>query len=90
MAYQCKFGNHECDGCGRCEEEQRYFCPVCGEEVFETIFVSNDGDVIGCENCAQIKEPCDMLKTLKQMREDAREDDEYQAWKDEQYETYGY
>lgn len=89
MAYNCKYGNRECDGCGRCEEDQKYFCPICGEEVYETVFVTNDGEVIGCENCAQIKEPCDILKSLKQEQAEAREDAEYQAWKDDRYETYG-
>ena len=43
------------------EEERKYYCPVCGEEVYETVFVANDGEIIGCENCAQIKEPHEVL-----------------------------
>lgn len=89
MAYNCKYGSRECDGCGRCEEDQKYFCPICGEEVYETVFVTNDGEVLGCENCAQIKEPCDILKTLRQEQEAERADAEYQVWKDDRYETYG-
>ena len=36
------------------------YCRHCGEEVYETVFVS-DGEVIGCENCAEIKEPHEVL-----------------------------
>ena len=61
MAYPCvKYGG-ECDGCGSCQEEKEYYCPVCGEQVFETVYVSNDGDVVGCENCVNKKEPCEVL-----------------------------
>jgi transcription elongation factor Elf1 len=45
-----------------CKPEEHYICPVCGQEVFEAVYVSNDGDVIGCDNCAQIKEPWEMLE----------------------------
>lgn len=63
MAYTCVKGyKSECDGCGGCGNEEYYYCPVCGEEVYETVFVSNDGDVLGCDNCAKIKEPWEMLK----------------------------
>ena len=61
MSYMCtKGGNRECDGCMDCKPTPHY-CPVCGEEVYETVFVNNDGDVIGCENCAEIKEPHEIL-----------------------------
>ena len=63
MAFYCiKNHSKECDGCGGCNPETHYYCPICGEEVFETVFVDNDGDVIGCENCAEIKEPHEVLK----------------------------
>ena len=63
MGYICiKDHNRECDGCMTCKSEDRYFCPVCGQEVFEVVYVSNDGDVIGCDNCAHIKEPWEMLE----------------------------
>lgn len=63
MAYHCtKNYNKECDGCGFCEPEYHYFCPICGKEIYETVFVTNEGDVIGCENCAQIKEPYEVLE----------------------------
>ena len=58
----CIKSNRECDGCMDCKPEQHYYCPVCGEEVYETVFVNNNGDVIGCENCAEIKEPHEVLK----------------------------
>ena len=54
--------NKECDGCGCCEPESHYYCPICGEKIYETVFVDNGGDVIGCENCAQIKEPYEVLE----------------------------
>lgn len=80
MAYRCKKGNRECDGCGCCDREsQSYYCPVCGEEVYESVYVTNDGVVLGCENCAQIKEPCDMIES--------NEDSEYEAWRDEKLEV---
>lgn len=61
MGYYCvKNNTRECDGCMDCKQEQNYYCPICGEEVYETVFVS-DGEVIGCENCAEIKEPHEVL-----------------------------
>ena len=62
MAYYCKRNTRfECNGCMNCNPDIHYYCPICGEEVYETVFVSNSGDVIGCENCAQIKEPHEVL-----------------------------
>jgi uncharacterized OB-fold protein len=62
MAYHCvKNNSKECDGCMDCSPYPHYYCPLCGEEVYETVFVNNDGDVIGCENCAEIKEPHEVL-----------------------------
>lgn len=62
MAYHCvRNSSRECDGCMECRPDPHYFCPLCGEEVYETVFVNNDGDVIGCENCAEIKEPYEVL-----------------------------
>ena len=62
MGFMCVKGRGECDGCMSCKPEPRYYCPVCGEEVYETVFVDNDGEVIGCENCTQIKEPHEVLE----------------------------
>lgn len=62
MGYICiKDGSRECDGCMTCKDGDKYFCPVCGREVYEIVYVNNEGDVIGCENCAQIKEPWEMI-----------------------------
>ena len=61
MGYICIKGNRECDGCMNCKPSQHYYCPICGKEVYETVFVDNNGDVIGCENCAEIKEPHEVL-----------------------------
>jgi hypothetical protein len=79
MGYRCVCGDHECDGCGYCKEGLTYICPVCGEEVRETVFVSNEGVVLGCDNCAQIKDPCDMIED--------NDDAEYEAWRDSQIEA---
>ena len=62
MGFPCISGNKECDGCMGCEAEAHYYCPVCGEEVCESVFVSNSGDVVGCENCTNIKEPYEVLE----------------------------
>ena len=63
MAYHCSIGyNRDCDGCMDCKSEKDYYCPVCGKEVCETVYVSNSGEVLGCDNCAQIKEPWEMLE----------------------------
>lgn len=82
MAYLCKYNNRECIGCGDCRSEKSYYCPICGEEVYEVVYVTNDGVVLGCENCAQIKEPCDMI----QDDEDARADEEYEYWREKKLE----
>lgn len=62
MAYHCVRGPGECDGCGECSKSKTYYCPVCGEAVFEVVYVDDLGTVLGCENCAQIKEPWEMLE----------------------------
>jgi uncharacterized Zn finger protein len=62
MGYICIDGKKECDGCMLCKPSPHYYCPVCGEEVYETVFVDNDDTVIGCENCAHIKEPYEVLE----------------------------
>ena len=62
MAYQCTRRNKECDGCGSCQPDPHYYCPVCGEEALESVFVDNSGTVLGCDNCAQIKEPYEVLQ----------------------------
>lgn len=67
MSYMCrKGGNRECDGCGACQPEVHYYCPVCGGEVYETVFVDNNKEVIGCENCAEIKEPHEILEGVEE------------------------
>ena len=62
MGFMCTMKNRECDGCMECKPEEHYYCPICGEEVYETVFVANDGDVIGCEHCAEIKTPDEVLE----------------------------
>ena len=61
MAYFCVDNtNYECSGCMDCQPTPHYYCPVCGNEVYETVFVS-EGEVIGCENCTEIKEPQEVM-----------------------------
>lgn len=62
MGYRCIKGGGECDGCMDCKPSPHYYCPICGEEVYETVFVANDGEIIGCENCAATKEPHEVLE----------------------------
>jgi transcription elongation factor Elf1 len=62
VGFSCIYNNKECDGCMNCQPETHYYCPICGHEVYETVFVDNSGEVIGCENCAQIKEPHEVLE----------------------------
>lgn len=63
MALVCeKNPGRLCNGCMDCRPEVHYYCPICDAEVFETVFVNDEGEVIGCENCAQIKEPHEVLK----------------------------
>ena len=63
MAFYCiKNSTQECTGCMGCEPESHYYCPICGKEVSETVFVDISGTVIGCENCAVIKEPYEVLE----------------------------
>ena len=60
MAMICIHGG-ECTGCMECQKEDEYYCPVCGEQVYETLYISNDGDIVGCENCITTKEPNEVL-----------------------------
>ena len=61
MAFRCiKNISLECDGCMDCTPTPHYYCPVCGKEVFETVFL-NDGEIIGCENCVETREPYEVL-----------------------------
>ena len=62
MAMMCIKASRECDGCMDCRPDPHYYCPICGKEVYETVFVDNYGDVIGCENCVETKEPYEVLE----------------------------
>lgn len=63
MAFGCiKYYGKECDGCQDCKPTPHYYCPICGEEVYEVVYVSNDGGILGCDNCAQIKEAHEVLE----------------------------
>ena len=60
MAYQCILYGGECSGCGGCREDTQYYCPICGEEV-DAVYVSADGDVVGCDNCVSYKDAWEVL-----------------------------
>lgn len=63
MAYNCvKFSGKECDGCGCCHPDDEYYCPVCGEWVEDVVYVDNNNEVIGCENCVTERKPREMLR----------------------------
>ena len=41
----------------------KFICPACLREPLETVFVRvSDGSVLGCDRCAEIKEPCEMVR----------------------------
>ena len=61
MAMTCISGSCECDGCMECQDEEEYICPKCGKEVFDTIYISDDGSIVGCENCIITKEPYEVM-----------------------------
>lgn len=53
MAYPCKIGMKECDGCGLCEPEIKP-CPNCGSDVYEARYIRrNDDEWIGCDQCTK-------------------------------------
>ena len=62
MAYRCVQGYGECNGCMKCNPDPHYYCPVCGEEDYEPVFGANDGTRLGCDNCAQRKDPHEVLE----------------------------
>lgn len=36
-------------------------CPVCGKEA-ELAYYDHHGDVIGCDNCLHVGDPCDDMR----------------------------
>lgn len=51
VAYPCRRGDRECDGCGACRKEtDEYQCPVCGHPVDEKVYILH-GAVVGCDQC---------------------------------------
>lgn len=57
MSMICISGGKECTGCMSCREESEYYCPVCGEQVEEHLYKTNEGEIVGCENCISTIEP---------------------------------
>lgn len=51
MAYPCKLGLGECDGCGYCNRPS-YVCPICDAGEPEKLY-KRDGDIIGCSDCIE-------------------------------------
>ena len=62
MGFMCEHGRGECTGCMDCRTEPCFFCPVCGEEIEDTVFVDKDDDVIGCESCVKMKNPYEVFE----------------------------
>jgi hypothetical protein len=62
MALACINGARECDGCMACQDNNEYFCPKCGEQVFDTVYISDDGVIVGCENCIITKDPYEVME----------------------------
>lgn len=63
MSYMCRKGGiRECDSCGACQPDEHYYCPVCGKEAYESVFVDSGDNVIGCDRCVEIKEPHEILR----------------------------
>ena len=48
----CKYVERECGNCGQCATEKLYYCPVCGNEVYENVYQSN-GIIVGCDQCIE-------------------------------------
>ena len=63
VGFMCIKGRGECDGCMDCKPDEHYYCPICGAECYEAVYVDNNGTIIGCENCAEIKEPWEVIES---------------------------
>ena len=61
MSYHCIKNSRECDGCMECHGKS-YYCPVCGEAVYENLYVSIDGAIIGCDNCVEKKDVWEVME----------------------------
>lgn len=62
MAYMCvRNQSRECDGCMECKDDYKYYCPVCGEEVYADVYVNDEGTILGCENCVTVKDVGDVI-----------------------------
>ena len=63
MAYRCVKNTYkECDGCMACRSNKIYYCPCCGNEVYETVYVDMHYDVIGCDQCVH---PMDLEEVME-------------------------
>ena len=63
-------------------EPERYpICPLCDEEC-ETLFVADDGEVIGCENCVNQRDSWEVMAEQEQAEKDYWGDRKYDEWKD--------
>lgn len=62
MSYLCvKNPRRECEGCMECKGSAHYYCPICGEEVYEIVYADKDGEILGCEHCVETHEPQEVL-----------------------------
>jgi hypothetical protein len=52
MAYPCVLGGGECDGCQRCQNQEKKVCPICGHDDVSKYYVNYyTSDVVGCDEC---------------------------------------
>jgi hypothetical protein len=61
MGLVCKNSGRICNGCGECQEEGYYACPICGEET-DYLYVNNDDEIVGCDNCVVSKNAWEALR----------------------------
>ena len=49
----CVNGIRECGGCMDCRKDETFYCPVCMEQVFEIVYLSSKGALLGCDKCVR-------------------------------------
>ena len=63
-------------------EPERYpECPLCDEEC-ETLFISDENEVLGCEHCVNTKDSWEWMADQEQAEKSYWDDRKYQEWKE--------
>lgn len=62
------------------ERENYPICPLC-ETDCETIYIADDGEIVGCENCVSKKDSWEWAADLKKAEQDEKE-----YWQERKYE----